>query len=221
MKPDDYAQEVLKVYASRTLDGCWWHPEHGDLKGPAEWEFLPPGDAYLTRTVKRLGPHWVVLKRGKGYTATVGVLAPAANVQEARRLAEETKARRESTRERSQQRREQKERSYRERFAEAVLRYLDFASGHGKLAKEIAEGAAERATEVGSGRVGRTAKLALEEKAELAARAYVRHRHTGFEERLIDASLFDVADYVYREARAESREEVDEFLRRHRRRGGQ
>ena len=200
-EPDDHAQEVLKVYASRALDGGWWHPEHGDLEAPGDWEFLPPGDAYVTRTVKRLGSHWVVLKRGKGYTATVGILAPAANVREARRLAEETKARREGTRERSQQRRQKQERSYRERFAAAALRYLDFTLEYGKLAKEIAEGASERATEVGSGRVGRTAKLTLEEKAELAARAYIRHRHTVFEEHLMEEGLFDVDELAYREAR--------------------
>ena len=96
-KDTDHAEEVLRVYRSRTLDGGFWSPVYGDLRGPKEWEFLAAGDAYLTRTVKRRGPHWLVLKPGKGYTRTVGVLAPSASVDEASKLAKATEARRLNT----------------------------------------------------------------------------------------------------------------------------
>lgn len=31
-----------------------------EMKIPAGWAHLPPGDAGLTRRVKKAGPHWVV-----------------------------------------------------------------------------------------------------------------------------------------------------------------
>ena len=218
MSDSGRADEVLRVHRSRTLDGGFWSPAYGDLSGPKEWEFLPAGDANLTRTVKRLGPHWVVVKSGKGYTRTVGVLAPSPSVGEARKLAETTEVRRLNTRKQSLERRQRQEGRYKQCFAEAVLKYLSFAPRHADVAQRIAEGAAQRATVVGSGRVGRTQTLSLEEKAELAARAYIRHRHTKFEDRLIGHEAFlEPEDFAYREAKAEAHEEVDEFLRRHRR----
>lgn len=74
---------------------------------------------------------------------------------------------------------------------------------------------------MGSGRVGRTSKLSLEEKAELAARAYIRHNHTRYEDRLMNAGPLepDLDDPLYRELRARAHEEVDRFLERRRRKG--
>ena len=78
-----------------------------------------------------------------------------------------------------------------------MLRYLNFSPRHRALAKEIADGAAQQATAVGSGRVGRTSKLTLEEKVELAARAYIRHHHAHYEERLVEAGLFELDSFVH------------------------
>jgi len=64
--------------------------------------------------------------------------------------------------------------------------------------------------------VGRTRKLTLEEKAVLAARAYIRHRYTQYEEML--AQPF--AEVLYWDIKAAAQDEVDEFLERHRRTGG-
>ena len=218
MTRSDHSEEVLRVYASRTLGGGYWHPDYGDLMAPEGWEILPPGDAFVTRTVKRLGPHWVLVRAAKRYTRTLGTLAPPASIREAERLADETKARRERARESARQRREAQESAYQRQFAEAVLHYLRFAPRHKRLARQIAEGSARQATVVSSGRVGRTAKLTLEEKAELAARAYIRHRHTDYEDRLFELGAFDLDDSPHGEARREAQEQVDEFLRRHRRR---
>ena len=225
MPAKDHADEALRVYRSRTPNGGFWHPEHGDLPGPLGWEFLPSGDAYVTRTVKKLGPHWVVVKKGKGYAATLGVLAPSANIETATGLAQETKASREKKRASSQKQRERQEDRYRRQFADAVLRYLDFAPEHSKLAQEIADSSAERATAVGSGRVGRTGKLTLVEKAALAARAHIRHQHTSFDDRLFERQVelterelpIGADDPFYSDAKADAHREVDEFLWRHRR----
>jgi len=63
-------------------------------------------------------------------------------------------------------------------FVVAVRAWLDFAAEHFALAEEIAVCAAEQAAVVGSGRVEWTRTLPLEERAALAARPYIRHRHT-------------------------------------------
>lgn len=221
MAASDHDDELLVVYPSRTTDDSWWCATYGDLKAPQGWEFLPRGDAFITRQVKRLGLYWVVVRKRKDYTEPLGLLAPATSIEAARALASETASRREVTRAVSRERREKQEQIYRQQFAEAVIRFLEFAPRYRALARKIAEGVAEHATEVGSDRVGRTAKLSLEEKAELAARAYIRHHHTKYEERLLRVGLFEPShdDPIYRDLRQEAHEEVNEFLERHRRPG--
>ena len=36
-----------------------WNPQHGDIEIPTGWDFLPSGDAFLTRTVKAAGTYWL------------------------------------------------------------------------------------------------------------------------------------------------------------------
>jgi hypothetical protein len=74
---------------------------------------------------------------------------------------------------------------------------LDFAPDHNELA--IAADAADRAGEVGSGGVGRRRKPSLDQRAALAARALIRHRHTDYEDRL-EAEVWD-DEYLYREVK--------------------
>jgi hypothetical protein len=83
---------------------------------------------------------------------------------------------------------------------------------------EIADGVAEHAAVVGSGRVGRTRTLSLEERAQLAARAFIRHRFTDYEDRLGDIDmLFEAIDDVeYREVKHLAQARVDQFLADHR-----
>lgn len=216
MPSDDHSDEILRVWPSRTDDKDWWSPLYGDIDTPAGWDSQEPGDPFITRQIKQMGPYWVALRARKGYTETLGILAPAANIEAARRLAQETAARRSAARARSQEQRARRETSYRQVFAEAVLRYLDFAPRYRALARKIAEAVAAHATAVSSGRVGRTAKLSLEDKAELAARAYIRHRYTKYEDRLAREGLFDVGREVHRDIRSDAQEEVDEFLEKHR-----
>jgi len=190
------------------------------------WESLPPGDAFVTRQVKLMGPHWVAKNAAKGYTKTLGIWAPKENIEAAQRLAEETSAQREAKRVVSRTQRQKQEAKYREQFAEAVSEYLDFAPKHEQLAHDIAKAVAERATEVGSERVGRTRKLSLEEKARLAARAHIRHNCTKYEDRLFDSEFqSELGHYLsrkiksYGEIKSEAEEAVDKFLNRHRKRG--
>ena len=90
------------------------------------------------------------------------------------------------------------------------MAYLSFAPEHAELAQSIADEAAQRAGEVGSGRVGRTRKLTLDQRAALAARALIRHKYTDYEERLVTEVWDD--DFLYRAAKADAHHDVDRYL---------
>jgi hypothetical protein len=96
---------------------------------------------------------------------------------------------------------------------------LDFAPEHAALAQEIANVTAARAVVVGSGRVGRTRLLSLEERAALAARATIRHLFTDYDDRLVGLDPLDarIDDFEYRMIKQSAHDDVDEFLDTHRR----
>ena len=206
----------LDVYDSR--EGGVWHPDHGELQEPEGWEFLPTGDAFVTRQVKAAGVYWLLWRprgRNRPHRRLLGLLAPAETIARARAQAEGTAEERASRRAQGAVYRARKEDSYRQELAEAIVAFLDFAPEHAQLAQCIAVEAADRAGEVGSGRVGRTRKLALDERAALAARALIRHKYTDYEERL-DTEVWD-DDYLYRSVKADAHYEVDRYLEGHRR----
>lgn len=179
--------------------------------------------------MKAVGDYWVLFRpKGRGqHRRQLGLLAPIESIAAAREAAAVTAARRETQRESSSRQRERAETVYRAEFEEAVLRWLAFAPQHQEIADEIARGAVDRASLVGSGRVGRTKQLTLDERAALAARAFIRHRHTDYEDRLfslelseldldtdLDAGVGEVGDY--REIKRMAHREVDAFLEQHR-----
>jgi hypothetical protein len=221
---EDRARQHLEVYD--TKNGLW-HPEFGELAQPGGWEYLPAGDAFVTRRVKTAGVYWVLF-RPKGrreHRRQLGLLAPAETIATARAAADATASRRELARAAGARQRDKNEAAYRVEFEAAVMRWLGFSPEHAALAREIAQGAANRAAVVGSGRVGRTQTLTLEARAELAARAFIRHRYTDYGEQLfaleltelddgIDADIAGVGDY--REIKQAAQREVDAFLERHR-----
>ena len=47
--------EVTAVENSMLVDAA----KHGDVEIPDDWEYLPSGDAFLTRTVKAAGVYWL------------------------------------------------------------------------------------------------------------------------------------------------------------------
>jgi len=194
-----------------------WHPEHGILQEPEGWEFLPTGDAFVTRRVKAAGVYWLLWRprdRNRGHRRLLGILAPAGTIARARAEAEATSDERSSRRAQGALYRVSKENVYRKEVAGAILEHLSFAPQHAELARSIADEAAERAGEVGSGRVGRPRKLTLDERAALAARALIRHKYTDYEERLVTGVWDD--DFLYREAKAEAHRDVDRYLQDHR-----
>jgi hypothetical protein len=159
MNDSDITQFHLDVYVTR--EGPW-NPDHGDLEIPDDWEFLPSGDAFVTRRVKAAGTYWLAWRpRGKNrpHRRRLGLWAPRVAIEEAWAEAAATEEQRARQRERGAQTREELEVVYRDQLAEAIRRFLAFAPEHTDLADEIASEAATRAAVVGSGRVGRPRTL--------------------------------------------------------------
>lgn len=207
----------LDVYEGR--DG-WWNPEHGQVVPPQSWQFLPTGQAFVTRTVKAAGVFWLAWaprSRTRQHRRLFGLWAPEATIRSAERAAADTAAVRAARWEAGARSRARRERRYQDELAEAIVAYLAFAPAHRSLAQAIASNAAERAAVVSSGRVGRTRLLPLAERGALAARAYIRHAHTGYEQQLHELSLAgDDDDDLYQATKAEAQRAVDTFLRTHR-----
>lgn len=212
------AKQILVIYRSRPEEeGDFWTPQYGNVCIPDGWEFLPRGNAFVTRQVKK-GPHWVLkgrYNRRGGYTPVKGIYAPSSAIEAARAAAAATEARREKIRQKSRIRREKADEKYHQEFEKACLQFLDFTPIHSDLAQEIAGGTTAWACEKHSGRVGRTDQISLMDKVTLAVRAYIRHRYTDYESSLPDFSDY-FADEAYREVKADAHYDVDRFLEEHR-----
>jgi hypothetical protein len=217
---DDPASENLDVYDTRT---GWWNPDFGELDPPDGWEFLASGEAFVTRRVKAGGVYWSAWKpknRRGGHRRRLGLFAPAAAIAAARKAAVESADQRAAARAAGGRHRERVEADYQVELRDTVLRWLDFAPEHHDLAARIADGAAAQATVVGSGRVGRTKTLSVDERAELAACAYIRHHHTDYHDRLDNVNVElgdDIDGDDYRTIRRTAHDEVEAFLDAHRR----
>jgi hypothetical protein len=151
---------------------------------PDDWALLRPGDAGLTRRVKAAGPSWTVTEKVGRRTYSHGVYAPKVNIEAARAALEAERedpayARRlESAR----ARREEKQEQYVDTFRDAVLAYLSFHRSHADLADRLAEAVTTHATPVGSGTVARTERIPVEERAEAAVIAWMRHQTTAYDD---------------------------------------
>ena len=215
---DEKAETIrgLRVWNSKENDDMFWCPEFGDISEPQGWDFFPSGNAFITRTLKKLGPHWVLLRRRKAYTYNIGILCPAYNIKKANELELESRAKREEKREQSKKYRDKSEHNYRTEMEELMFSYLDFSKRYVKLAHNICSRAAEHATTVGSGRVGRKKKISMEDRAILAVRAYIRHKHTTYEKKLAKKSVYDPDGTIHAMLKGEANEDVDEFIAKHR-----
>jgi len=150
---------------------------------PAGWELLPPGDAMLTRRVKAAGEHWVMQEKRGRKLFSRGVWAAAKTIAKLRIEVEsergtESYAKRIAT---DAKRREKVQAEYVEDFEGAVLNFLAFHSEHQEVAKRMARAITIHATPVGSGTVARTTRIPIEQRAEAAVIAWMRHQTTGYD----------------------------------------
>lgn len=153
------------------------------LTAPEGWSLLPPGDAALTRRVKAEGKHWVVQEKKGRKLFSRGVWAPTATIERVRAELEverstEGYAKR---KEADARRRDRAQAEYVEDFHAAVVKFLAFHPKHAELADRLARSVADHATPVGSGTVARTKRIPVEQRAEAAVIAWMRHQTTAYE----------------------------------------
>ncbi len=150
---------------------------------PSGWELLPPGDAGLTRRVKAAGEFWMVQEKKGRRLFSKGVWAPAETIE---RLREELTAERSTDayakrKAADKQRREKVQAEYVDDFLTSVLSFLDFHPAHSDLANQMAQAITAHATPVGSGTVARTKRIPVEQRAEAAVIAWMRHQTTAYD----------------------------------------
>lgn len=153
------------------------------LRVPDGWELLPPGDALLTRRVKAAGEHWVVQEKKGRKMFSRGVWAPAVTINKLRIVCDverstESYAKRQAA---GAKRREKVQAEYVEDFEGAVLSYLAFHESHREVAVRMARAITIHATPVGSGTVARTTRIPIEQRAEAAVIAWMRHQTTAYD----------------------------------------
>ena len=160
----------------RTADGQ-------ELRVPDAWELLPPGDAALTRRVKAGGPSWTVQEKKGRRTFSKGVWASADRIAAVRAglVVERSTVSYARKRQADTERRERKQHEYVEDFNAAVLAFLNFSSRHAEIAARLANAVVEHATPVGSGTVARTQRIPIEQRAESAVIAWLRHQTTAYD----------------------------------------
>jgi hypothetical protein len=153
------------------------------LSAPDGWILLPPSDAALTRRVKAAGDHWVVQEKKGRKVFSRGIWAAAATIErirsdlEAERSTEGFAKRKEA----DARRREKAQVQYVEDFHGAVVTFLAFHENYADRADRLARAVTDHATPVGSGTVARTKRIPVEQRAEAAVIAWMRHSTTGYD----------------------------------------
>lgn len=157
------------------------------LKIPEGWELLLSGDAALTRKVKSLGPSWTVQQKKGRKVFSKGVWAPKENIAEAKSQVEATRQdpKYQKKLERSRELRAEKEVEYRDDFNKSLISFLNFHEKYSELAQKMAQAITEHATPVGSGTVARTKRIPIEERAEAATIAWMRHQTSAYDRMMI------------------------------------
>jgi hypothetical protein len=157
------------------------------LTVPKDWILLPPGDAALTRRTKVAGDHWVVKEKKGRRMFSRGVWAPKITIDRIRKELEAERstvgyAKRKTA---AAQRRDKVQAEYVEDFHGAVVAFLDFHPAHVDLARQMAQAVTQHATPVGSGTVARTKRIPVEQRAEAAVIAWMRHQTTGYDSMVV------------------------------------
>ena len=181
---------------------------------PDDWELLPPGDAALTRRVKAAGPSWTVQERKGRRTFSRGVYASAQTIESIRRELDAERSTDAYARKRAAdtKRREKKQEEYVDSFRDAVLHFLKFDARYHDTADRLATAVTQHATPVGSGTVARTQRIPIEQRAESAVIAWLRHQTTAYDHMRIPRVRGRRRE-VRRMLAAESRKLLDAYRR--------
>jgi hypothetical protein len=154
------------------------------LTPPPDWSLLLPGDPGLTRRVKAAGPSWTVQEKRGRKIFSQGVWAPRANIAAAMKQLEAERATEAYAKKQAAgaRRREKVQTEYVVSFRDSVLQFLAFAPIYQALAERLANAIAAHATPVGSGTVARTQRIPIEQRAEAAVIAWMRHQTTLYDQ---------------------------------------
>lgn len=154
---------------------------------PDGWSLLAPGDAALSRRIKQDGPTWTMIEVKGNKRFSKGIWAPAARIEALRAelLVERMDPAYQHKLDAGRKRRAEEQVEYVEDFRAAVLTFLAFHPAHREAAEVMAKLIADHATPVGSGTVARTERIPIEERAEAATIAWMRHQTTGYDNMVI------------------------------------
>ncbi len=158
--------------------------EHGEVEAvPAHWELVPPGEAALSRRIKKDGPSLTVIEPKGRKRFSRGIWAPSDRIEALR--GELESERRDPSYQRKldagRRRRAVIQEAYADDFRGSILRFLDFHPAYRAEAQAVAERVAAHAVPVGSGTVARTERIPIEERAAAATIAWLRHQTTAYD----------------------------------------
>jgi hypothetical protein len=153
------------------------------LPVPAGWELLPPGDAALSRRIKADGPSWTMIEKKGNKRFSRGIWAPAGRIAALRNdlVLERTDPSYQKKLDAGRHRRAVAEVAYAEDFRSAILTFLAFHPRYQLAAGAMADRITAHAVPVGSGTVARTQRIPIEQRAEAATIAWMRHQTTGYD----------------------------------------
>lgn len=157
------------------------------LTVPGGWVLLPPGDAALSRRVKLAGDHWLVAEKKGRKIFSRGIWAAAATIERIRAELEGERSTEAFAKKKAAdaKRRDKAQAEYVEDFHGTVIMFLAFHPTHADLAERMAKAVTDHATPVGSGTVARTKRIPVEQRAEAAVIAWMRHQTTGYDGMII------------------------------------
>ncbi|MDC3378778.1 DUF2293 domain-containing protein [Planctomycetota bacterium] len=206
--------ESIRIVAPCPHQGWICSETKQPLVLPEGWALLPPGDAAHTGRVKKAGAHWVAQEKRGRRVFSRGVLAPADLIERVGKRLKRERATPEYTRklEASRERAQRQHEDYVVDFRAATIKFLDFAPRYADLARALADRVTAQTTPVGSGTVGRTKRIELEEKVRAAAIAWLRHATTNYDHMQIERAKGKRRE-VRRNLAKKSRQLLDRFRR--------
>lgn len=154
------------------------------LKVPNGWALLPPGDAALSRRIKKDGPSWTV-KEPKGRKMfSKGIYAPSDRIDflKEQLVSERQDPSYQKKLDAGRARREREQEVYKQEFWRAIIQFLNFHPDVEDLATDMASRITDHAVPVGSGTVARTQRIPIEKRAEAATIAWMRHQTTAYDD---------------------------------------
>ncbi len=191
-------------------------PDGKIMTVPAGWVLLPPGDAALTRRVKAAGEHWIVQEKKGRKMFSRGIWTLPTTIAKIRAELEQERSTESYARrkEGDARRRNEAQAEYVEDFFGAVTSFLNFQPVYAELAAKLARAVTDHATPVGSGTVARTKRIPVEQRAEAAVIAWMRHQTTAY-----DSMKIPLINGKRREVRRMLARRSQELLDRYRRGG--